>query len=327
MLDVSLVIPVFDEDDNVLPLAKEVHEVLTAQPRTYEVILIDDGSADDSWSRMLKASRSYPHFRLVRFRRNFGQTAAISAGLHHAQGRIIVTLDADLQNDPADIPKILAKAEEGYDVVSGWRKDRKDPFLTRRLPSMLANKIAGRITGVKLHDYGCTLKSYRHEVASMMHLYGDMHRFMPALASWVGGELAEVVVNHRARRFGRSKYGLSRTLRVVLDMMTVRFLLHYSTHPIQMFGKIGMFFGIPGALILLVVLGGHVSHLLFHTQFAAILVKRPFWLITPFMLILFCTQFISMGLLAEIQIRTYHESQSKPIYVIKETVEPSNENE
>ena len=233
-------------------------------------------------------------------------------------------MDADLQNDPEDIPKLLAKMDEGYDVVSGWRKQRKDKFLTRRLPSMIANGIISKTTGVALHDYGCTLKAYHRDIVSNLHLYGEMHRFIPALASWVGGSISEVVVNHHARRFGTSKYGLSRTFRVILDLMTVKFLLNYSTRPIQIFGKIGLFFGAPGLLMLLSMFVAHVLYNLFGLDCVAgvvELVKRPFWVITPFMLIFFCMQFISMGLLAEIQIRTYHESQSKPIYVIRETFE------
>ena len=245
---------------------------------------------------------------------------AVTAGFREATGKVVVTLDADLQNDPADIPLLLAKIDEGYDVVSGWRKVRHDRFLTRRLPSMLANALISRITGVALHDYGCTLKAYRREVVQNIRLYGEMHRFIPALASWVGGSLAEVVVNHRPRQFGISKYGLNRTLRVALDLATVKFLLRYSTRPLHIFGKLGLLFGLPGLLMMAAVALGHISFLVFGTEFAADLVKRPFWVITPFMLILFCLQFVSMGLLAELQTRTYHESQNKPIYVIRETV-------
>jgi glycosyltransferase involved in cell wall biosynthesis len=233
---------------------------------------------------------------------------------------VIVTLDADLQNDPDDIPRLLAKIEEGFDVASGWRKSRKDRFFSRRLPSIAANALISRTTGVALHDYGCTLKAYRREVVKNVRLYGEMHRFIPALVRWVGGTICEVEVNHRPRRFGVSKYGLSRTLRVALDLATVNFLLRYSTRPIQIFGKIGFFFGLPGLLMMLTVLCGHLSYLLFDTAFAADLVKRPFWVITPFMLILFCLQFVSMGLLAELQTRTYHESQDKPIYTVRERV-------
>lgn len=316
--DVSVVVPIFNEEENVPLLAQRIHAAMARMGRSYEIVLVDDGSTDGTWSALQLAARTYPRLRMIRLRRNFGQTAAMSAGFHEARGATIVTLDADLQNDPDDIPKLMAKVDEGFDVVSGWRKSRKDTFINRRLPSMLANALISKITGVDLHDYGCTLKAYRREVVQNLHLYGDMHRFLPALASWVGGELAEIEVNHAARRFGKSKYGISRTFRVILDLMTVKFLLRYSTHPIQMFGKVGMFFGVPGFLMLLAMMGGNASYRLFSTEWCADLVKRPFWVITPFMLILFCMQFISMGLLAEIQIRTYHESQGKPIYVVKE---------
>jgi len=258
--------------------------------------------------------------RLIRFRRNFGQTAAMSAGFRESRGDIIVTMDADLQNSPADIPKLLSKLGEGYDVVSGWRKDRKDAFLNRRLPSMIANGLISWITGVKLHDYGCTLKAYRRDVVKNVHLYGEMHRFIPAFASWVGGTIGEVPVDHRARRFGTSKYGISRTIRVVLDLITVKFLMQYSKGPIQMFGKLGLALMAPGfATLAAIVIGNIVHWCTGDDNMVAALVKRPFWVAAPFMLIIFGVQSISIGLLAEISIRTYHESQDKPIYLIKET--------
>ncbi len=315
---VSVVIPVYNEEPNVAALAKKLHEALAAIGRAYEIILVDDGSRDASWENLCAAARLYPHFRLIRFRRNFGQTAAMSAGIDAARNDVIVTLDADLQNDPADIPRLLAEMEQhGYAVVSGWRKDRKDPFLNRRLPSMIANGLISRMTGVHLHDYGCTLKAYRREVLQGVRLYGEMHRFIPALCSWVGGDIAEVVVTHHPRVAGKSKYGIGRTFRVILDLFTVKFLLRFTGGPMQLFGKIAFLFGGAAALMLLVVLldrlfgGGGAAHLY--------LVKRPFWVITPFMLLAFCMQFISMGLLAEVQIRTYHESQDKRIYTIRET--------
>jgi len=327
MINLSVVVPVYNEEENVPFLCKAIHEAISPLDRTYEVLLVDDGSSDNTWQLLAEHIDRYPNFRAVRLRRNFGQTAAMSAGFHQSRGEIIVTMDADLQNDPADIPKLLELADKGTDVVSGWRKDRKDPFVNRRLPSMLANGLISRITGVPLHDYGCTLKTYRREVVEKLHLYGEMHRFIPALASWVGATVEEVPVNHNPRRFGTSKYGISRTFRVILDLITVKFLLRYSTHPIQMFGKVGMFFGIPGFLMLAMMVLGHIAFFLSNSTIAAGVVsmtKRPFWVITPFMLILFCMQFISMGLLAEIQIRTYHESQSKPIYVIKDEIESGN---
>jgi glycosyltransferase involved in cell wall biosynthesis len=321
-MEVSVVVPVFNELESVPHLAENLHKSLSATGVAYEVLLVDDGSTDGTWEALLKAAAMHPHFRLIRLRRNFGQTAAMSAGFHAARGEVIVTLDADLQNDPGDISLLLGRIRGGADVVSGWRRERKDPFFNRRLPSAIANALISKITGVRLHDYGCTLKAYRREVLANLRLYGEMHRFIPALASWVGGKVEEVPVTHHPRRFGSSKYGISRTVRVILDLITVKFLLRYSAHPMQMFGKIGMFFGVPGAVALLLVLGAHISFLLFGTSWGSDLIKRPFWLITPFMLILFCIQFVSMGLMAEIQIRTYHESQSKPTYVVRETVEP-----
>ena len=316
----SVVIPVYNEEPNVAVIAKEVHDALSAFGRTYEIILVDDGSRDASWERLCEAARTYPHFRLIRFRRNFGQTAAMSAGIDAAKHDVIVTLDADLQNDPADIPLLLAEMERNdYAVVSGWRKDRKDPFINRRLPSILANGLISRITGVHLHDYGCTLKAYRRNVLQGVRLYGEMHRFIPALCSWVGGEIAEVVVSHHPRVAGKSKYGIGRTFRVILDLFTVKFLLRFTGGPMQLFGKIAFLFGGGAAIMLLIVLlerlfgSGGAEHLY--------LIKRPFWVITPFMLLAFCMQFISMGLLAEVQIRTYHESQDKRIYAIRETFE------
>lgn len=314
----SVVIPVYNEEPNVATLAQKVHEALAAFGRTYEIILVDDGSRDASWERLCDAARRHPHFRLIRFRRNFGQTAAMAAGIDAAQYDVIVTLDADLQNDPADIPLLLAEMERhDYAVVSGWRKDRQDPFINRRLPSILANGLISRITGVHLHDYGCTLKAYRRNVLQGVRLYGEMHRFIPALCSWVGGEIAEVVVSHHPRVAGKSKYGIGRTFRVILDLFTVKFLLRFTGGPMQLFGKIAFLFGGGAAIMLLIVLlerlfgSGGAEHLY--------LIKRPFWVITPFMLLAFCMQFISMGLLAEVQIRTYHESQDKRIYAIRET--------
>lgn len=316
--NVSVVVPVYNEVESVADLCRRLHEVLPTIGRKYEIILVDDGSRDGTWEKLCGLSETIPHMRMIRFRRNFGQTAAMSAGFHAARGEIIVTLDADLQNDPADIPLLLRKMEEGADVVSGWRKDRKDPFINRRLPSIAANALISRITGVRLHDYGCTLKAYRKEVMKNVNLYGEMHRFIPALASWVGADVDEVVVRHHARMFGKSKYGISRMMRVILDLVTVRFLLSYSKSPIQIFGKVAMWLGVPGIMMILFMAAANLSNLAFGTQFAADLIKRPFWVMTSFMLIFFGIQLLSMGLLAEIQIRTYHEAQNKPIYVIRE---------
>ncbi len=322
-MDVSVVIPVYNEEECIELLCERLHQSLSQTNRAYEVILVDDGSTDQTWPKLQACIERYPHLQAIRFRRNFGQTAAMSAGFHAAEGEVVVTLDADLQNDPDDIPRLLARMDEGYDVVSGWRKDRKDPFVNRRLPSIIANWLISRITGVYLHDYGCTLKAYRREVIRDVHLYGEMHRFIPALASWVGGRLDEVVVGHHARQHGQSKYGISRTFRVILDLITVKFLLRYSMGPMQMFGKIGLFFTIPSLLLFAIMIGGHLSFLLFDTTLASELVKRPFWLVSATMLMFLGVQFISMGLLAEIQIRTYHESQNKRTYVIRETMPPT----
>jgi glycosyltransferase involved in cell wall biosynthesis len=323
MTELSIVIPIYNEVENIPLLCQRLNEVLPKIGRSYEVLLIDDGSTDGSWEKLVECGRKQRGFRMIRFRRNFGQTAAMSAGFAESKGKVIITLDADMQNDPADIPKLLESIDKGFDVVSGWRKDRKDAFINRRLPSQIANSLISKITGVALHDYGCTLKAYRREIVQNINLYGEMHRFIPALASWVGGSIDEVPVSHQPRRFGTSKYGISRTVRVLLDLLTVKFLLRYSTHPIQIFGKLGLFFGVPGFLMLVTFLFSHIGYNLgIHSLQALVAIsKRPAWIITPFMLILFCLQFISIGLLAEIQIRTYHESQSKPVYVIKEKVE------
>ncbi|NQU39184.1 MAG: glycosyltransferase family 2 protein [Lentisphaerae bacterium] len=324
-MDLSVVVPIYNEEESVALLCEKLHAAVSGLGLTYEIVLVDDGSSDQTWPALKQLSQKYPCLRLIRFRRNFGQTAAMSAGFRESQGEIVVTLDADLQNDPKDIPLLIEKMNEGFDVVSGWRKNRKDAFLNRRLPSMLANGLISKITGVPLHDYGCTLKAYRREVMQNVHLYGEMHRFIPALANWVGGQVTEVVVDHHARQFGTSKYGISRTAKVVLDLFTVKFLLHYSKGPMQIFGKIGMWFGLPGVLMVGLMVLGHLSHLLFGTETAAWLIKRPFWVISSFMLIFCGIQFLCMGLLAELQIRTWHESQDKPVYVIKEIVDPTNE--
>lgn len=318
MFQLSIVVPVYNEEESVEILAQKIHDAVSKIGRTYEIILVDDGSRDRTWELMVGITRKFPCFRVIRFRRNFGQTAAMSAGFHAARGEIIVTLDADLQNDPVDIPKLLERMDQGFDVVSGWRKDRKDTFINRKLPSMLANGLISRMTGVHLHDYGCTLKAYRADVIKNVHLYGEMHRFIPALANWVGGRVDEVPVGHHARQFGTSKYGISRTFRVVLDLMTVKFLLQYSTRPIQVFGRIGLMFGAAAfAMLVAIVLDRFVFN---HGVAYQYFIKRPFWVITPMMFLGFSIQFVIMGLLAEMQIRTYHEAQGKPIYVIREEV-------
>lgn len=324
MPDVSIVVPVYNEEESLPHLLEALVEARNALGRTCELVLVDDGSTDGTWPLLKKATEDLPDVHCIQFRRNFGQTAAMSAGFEAAEGDIIVTLDADMQNDPADVPKLLSYMDEGYDVVSGWRKNRQDDFLTRLLPSRIANGLISRITGVHLHDYGCTLKAYRREVIQNTRLYGEMHRFIPALASWVGGRITEVEVNHRAREFGQSKYGLSRTFRVVLDLITVKFLLRYSMGPIQLFGKLGGLVLLPGLLLFGLMVLAHVSFLLFGTQLGAELIKRPFWLATSLLMIFLGVQLVSMGLLAELQIRTYHEAQGKRTYHIREDIRSSD---
>ena len=312
--ELSVVVPLLDEQENLRPLYDQIRQALDGR-YAYEIIFVDDGSTDGSFQVLEEFHDADPNVRVICFRKNFGQTAALSAGFSHARGGIVIAMDADLQNDPADIPMLVAKLREGYDVVSGWRKQRHDKALTRRLPSRMANWLISKITGVKLHDYGCTLKAYRREVLQGIRLYGEMHRFIPALCSWVGGDIAEVVVSHHPRVAGQSKYGIGRTFRVILDLFTVKFLLRFTGGPMQLFGKIAFAFGGAALLMLAVV----AFDRLFGGGGADYLIKRPFWIITPFMLLAFCMQFLSMGLLAEVQIRTYHESQDKRIYAIRET--------
>jgi glycosyltransferase involved in cell wall biosynthesis len=322
MHDLSIAVAVYNEEESLPHLCAKLHDVLSKLGKSYEIVLVDDGSTDKSWGVMNEQAKRYPNLKLVKFRRNYGQTAAMSAGIAESDGAVLITLDADLQNDPADIPALLAKLDEGFDVVSGWRKNRQDAFINRKLPSMMANRLIGKLTGVQLHDYGCSLKAYRRDIIGQVRLYGEMHRFIPALCRWVGGTVTEIPVNHHARQFGTSKYGISRTLRVVLDLLTVKFLLTYSTRPIQVFGKIGLHFaafalllaGVVGLEALLAVCG------VMSTPWwgGMLLVKRPFWVITPLMFLGFALQFIVLGLLAELTTRTYHESQNKAIYDIRE---------
>ena len=315
-VDVSIVVPVLNEEENLKELYSALTEALTKLGREYEIIAVDDGSTDGSFEMLKQIHQSDPRLKVIRFRRNFGQTAAMSAGFHYAEGDVIITMDSDLQNDPADIPRLLDKIDEGYDVVSGWRADRKDNFLSRRVPSILANRLIAGMTGVKLHDFGCTLKAYRKEVTDNINLYGEMHRFIPALARWVGAEITEMKVKHHPRKHGKSKYGISRTTRVILDLMTVKFLLTFSTRPIQIFGFMGMGSGFLGFLICLYLSIGK----LFFPSEATSLTRRMPLLLLGALLILVGVQLVTMGLLGEIMVRTYHESQRKPIYVVKETV-------
>ncbi len=306
---VSVVIPLFNEEENIKELYTELKNVLIQLPHDHEMIFIDDGSSDKSPQLLKKLQDQDNTVVVVNFRRNFGQTAAMTAGFDYAKGSIIVCMDADLQNDPRDIPQMLGKIEEGYDVVTGWRFDRKDPFISRKLPSMIANKIISTTTGVRLHDYGCTLKAFRKEVVKTIKLYGEMHRFIPAIASGMGISFTEVKVNHRPRRFGTSKYGISRTLRVILDLITVKFLLSYATRPLHVFGTLGFASSFLGFSIAFVMT---VQRQFFDVSLA----DRPL-LMFAILLIFMGIQFVTIGLLAELVVRTYHESQKKPIYHVR----------
>ena len=311
-MDISVVVPLYNEEDNVQLLYDELHEVLAALPGSAEMVFVDDGSKDRTLARLEAVQRQDPGVRVVALRRNFGQTAAMSAGFDHASGAVIVTMDGDLQNDPHDIPKLLAKLDEGFDVVTGWRFDRQDAMLSRRLPSQMANRLISWVTGVRLHDYGCTLKAFRREVIENIRLYGEMHRFIPAIASGMGIAFTEIKVNHRARRFGASKYGISRTIRVLLDLMTVKFLLSYATRPLHVFGSIGIFSSVAGFLMALVLL-------IQRQCFGMPLGDRPM-LLLAILLMFLGIQFITIGLLAELVVRTYHESQKKPIYHVRKVL-------
>jgi glycosyltransferase involved in cell wall biosynthesis len=317
--DLTVVIPVYNEAANLPQLHDELTTTLGGWGRSYELLFVDDGSTDDSFEVLARLQQADPRVRIVRFRRNFGQTAAFAAGFAHARGAVIVTSDGDLQNDPRDIPAMVARLEDGYDIVVGWRKDRKDPFLNRRLPSIIANRLISVATGVRLHDYGCSLKAFRADIVKPIRLYGEMHRFLPAIASEFGVRIAEVEVNHRPRRHGRSNYGITRTVRVLLDLLTVKFLISYSTRPLQIFGLVGLVMGGAGLAVTL-----YLSYLrLFAYQSIA---NRPL-LLFGILLIFTGIQLVTLGLLAEMQARTYHESQNKPIYVIREIREAPKEPE
>ncbi len=306
---ISLVAPIYNEEENIDRFIEELTPVLDKLDPGFEIIAVDDGSTDSTYEKLTALRDKDERIKIIRFRGNFGQTAAFSAGFDYARGKTIVTIDADLQNDPADIPKLLDKLHEGYDIVSGWRYDRQDKFISRRLPSIIANKIISKTTKVHLHDYGCSLKAFDHDVVKNIQLYGEMHRFIPAVASWMGVNVAEIKVNHRPRVAGVSKYGIGRTIRVLLDLITVKFLLSYSTSPIQIFGLIGFVSGVLGFIL--------ASWLTIQKFFFSIaLANRPA-LLLAIMLIFIGVQFVSIGLLAEMLSRTYHESQDKPVYVIK----------
>lgn len=312
-IDLSIICPIYNEEESIPYLHAKLVESLDKLNLNYEIILVDDGSKDKSYKILKQIQEKDSRVTIVRFRRNFGQTAAMSAGFDYAKGKIIVSMDADLQNDPDDIPLLLDKINQGYDVVSGWRKDRKDNKISRTLPSKIANKLISKLTGVQLHDYGCSLKAYRSEVIKNVYLYGEMHRFIPAICSMVGAKVVEIPVKHHARKYGQSKYGISRTVRVVLDLITVRFLQSYLTRPIQMFGKLGLYSITLGFFLFVITLIMKFSGVMNIT-------RNPFFLISVFMG-LAGLQLIVTGLLAEMQTRTYFEGQKKPIYVVDDYIE------
>ena len=309
----SIIVPVYNEEESILLLHASISRVLKEQTFSYEVIYVEDGSTDGTFPRLNQIALSDQNVQVIRLRRNFGQTAAISAGVAHSTGEILMFMDGDLQNDPVDIPRLLAKLEEGYDVVSGWRKKRKDAQLSRKIPSWLANRLISKVTDVYLHDYGCTLKAYRREVFKHIRLYGEMHRFIPAYAALAGAAIAEIEVAHHPRRFGVSKYGISRTVLVILDLVTVKFLGSYGTKPLYAFGIPGLLSQALGAILLLFVLARKVFPPYVRVH------RNP---LLPLSLHFsgFGLQCIMMGLLAELLMRTYHESQGKPTYVIRSIV-------
>ena len=313
-MQLSIVIPVYNEAENLHLLHKAIQDSLNNLPDLdWEVVYVDDGSSDGSLNALEElADRDKEHTCVVELRRNFGQTAAIAAGLDYAQGNIIVLMDADLQNDPIDIPMLLEKIDQGYDVVSGWRVDRKDTFVTRTLPSRIANWLISTVTGVHLHDYGCTLKAYRREVIKGFRLYGEMHRFIPAYAASVGARMIEVPVHHHPRKFGKTKYGLMRTFKVILDLFTVKFMISYSNKPIYLFGGAGALLIAISSLTLLFLLIRRV-------WVGTSVVRSPFFSVSTMILIM-GFQSILMGLIAELLVRTYHESQKKPIYTIRKVI-------
>ncbi|MGQ0541335.1 MAG: glycosyltransferase family 2 protein [Blastocatellia bacterium] len=315
--ELSLFLPVFDEEENLRPMHVKIAAALDALGKTAEVIYVDDGSTDNSLSILREIAAGDDRVRVISLRRNYGQTAAMSAGIDAAKGDILIPMDADLQNDPADIARLLEKLNEGYDVVSGWRKNRQDKLISRKIPSQIANRVISWIGGVKLHDYGCSLKAYRREVIQDVKLYGEMHRFIPIYASWAGARVTEIPVDHHARTMGKSKYGISRTVKVIFDLMTIKFMASYQTKPIYVFGTFGII-----AFLLSMIAGVWAIVLKFYgTSF----ILTPLPVITVVMLAI-SVQFFLMGLLAELSVRTYHESQDKAIYAVRERIGFGNGN-
>jgi dolichol-phosphate mannosyltransferase len=312
-LDLSVVVPIYNEVESVPKLIEAIASSLIASQLSYEIICVDDGSRDGSAELLKQLALNRTHLKAVLFRRNYGQTAAMAAGFKYANSRVVVTMDGDLQNDPADIPKLVDKLQEGYDLVSGWRKNRNDAALSRVLPSKIANWVIGKVTGVKLHDYGCSLKAYSAEIVADMNLYGELHRFLPALAFIEGARITEIPVLHHARAYGRSKYGLGRTFRVLMDLLTVFFMKKFLTRPMHVFGLLGIISLISGT-----ILGAYLTFL--KLGLGQSIGNRPL-LILAVVLVLTGVQLFSFGLLAELLMRTYHESQSRPIYRVREVVE------
>jgi glycosyltransferase involved in cell wall biosynthesis len=312
-MELSIVIPVFNEEENIEPLIREIKDALAPEGKTYEIVAVDDGSKDGTFGVLRRLHDRERELKVVRLKRNFGQTAALAAGLAHAHGEVVVLMDGDGQNDPADIPALLRAVEQGNDLVAGWRYQRRDPFFRRRLPSMIANLLISWTTKVKLHDYGCTLKAMRKDLAKSLRLYGEMHRFIPAIAYERGAQVTELKVNHRPRLRGESKYGITRTLRVILDLLTVKFLSSYSTRPAHVFGPIGVLSGLVGVGFGLYLT---VQKLFYQVEIGG----RPL-LLLAILLMFIGVQFITMGLLGEMLARTYHESQDRPIYVVGEVLQ------
>ena len=310
---VSFVLPIYNEEQSLPELYRQLAAAGEKLGEPFEIVLIDDGSTDGSFAILRKMQAADPRVKVIRLRKNFGQTAALTAGFDHARGEIVITLDADLQNDPADASLLVAKIREGYDIVSGWRQKRKDKYFSKRLPSKLANWLISRITKVRLRDYGCTLKAYRREVVQNIQLYGEMHRFIPAIASQIGVSIAEVPVNHRPRLYGKSKYKLTKSIRVFLDLLTVKFLLSYSTRPLQIFGLFGLIAGAVGGVLGIVL---SYERLILKQSIA----NRPL-LLLAILLVVIGIQFITMGLLGEIMVRTYHEAVEKRIYAVREVLD------
>ena len=316
--ELSVFLPVFNEEENIEPLNNRLVEALDKLGRPYEIIFVDDGSSDRSLQKLREIAARDPRVRVIALRRNYGQTAAMSAGIDHARGKILIPMDADLQNDPADIARLLEELDRGYDVVSGWRKDRKDSWLTRRVPSQMANRLISAISGVKLHDYGCSLKAYRRDVLTDVKLYGEMHRFIPVYAKWAGARVSEITVEHHPRNAGESKYGLSRTSKVIFDLITIKFMSSFWTKPLYLFG-------LGGVVCLAVALLSALGALYYRFVHDVHLNRMP---LATLAMIMFAmgVQFVFMGLLAEMIVRTYHESQNKPTYLVRERINIEGDN-